>query len=141
LDHLNKKTPQQVLRDLIRIGVYDEDGNLTEKYGGKKRSSKEKPHEEGKSSTSSGAPSEAAAESRKTPSASGKSTHTNATANQLPQGSEETSKVAYLVEELNKLPPADLRQSLIQAGIIDEEGKLTEKYRQPTKKGKQKHAS
>jgi hypothetical protein len=141
VDHLNKQTRQEFLDTLVRIGVYDEDGNLTEKYGGKKRVSKDKPHEGGKPSASSDAPSGAAATSRKTLSTAGKSTHTNAAANQPPQGPEETGKVAYLVEELNKLPPADLRQSLVRAGIIDDEGKLTEKYRQPTKKGKRKHAS
>src|SRR5205823_4409103 len=36
VEELNKTTPEEVLQDLIRIGVYDEDGNLTEKYGGKK---------------------------------------------------------------------------------------------------------
>src|SRR5260370_1436124 len=85
--------------------------------------------------------SKSASATPKTSSPSGTSAQTDATANKPPQEPEDPGQFAYLVEELNKLTPADLRQSLVEAGIIDEEGKLTEKYRQQTKKGKRKHAS
>ena len=132
LEELHKQTRQEFLDSLVRVGIYDEDGNLTERYGGrKKQASKEKPRDGGEPAVSADAPSRLA---------SGKATSNDAM-EPAPQESAEASKVAEFVEALNKLPPAKFRKALRQAGIINEDDKLTEKYRQPTKKGKRKQAS
>jgi hypothetical protein len=133
VEELNKTTPEEVLQDLIRIGVYDEEGNLTEKYGGKKRASQEKTREGGEPPASAGAPSKPADGPRKAATPSGKSNQMGTTGSELPQEPEQTGLLASLVEQFNKLSPAESRDVLIRAGIIDEEGKLAEKYRQPAK--------
>jgi hypothetical protein len=42
VEELNKTTDEEFMQDLIDLGIYDEDGNLTEKYGGRKKRGKGK---------------------------------------------------------------------------------------------------
>jgi hypothetical protein len=39
------------------------------------------------------------------------------------------SRFAYIVDALKQMTPAEFRQSLFEAGIVDENGKLTPMYK------------
>ena len=68
---------------------------------------------------------------RKTSSRSGTSGRTAGTASTeaAEDAKYKDSPFAYLLEDIQKMTPEEFRESLIQAGIIDQSGELTPTYR------------
>lgn len=47
----------------------------------------------------------------------------------MPVVTKQPASVDFVVEVIKKMSPDEFRESLIRAGIIDEDGRLTENYR------------
>jgi hypothetical protein len=77
--------------------------------------------------------SRSASATRKTSSRSGTSAATGATGKKPPKNGKDLGKFGFIVEQIREMTSDEFHESLIDAGIIDRNGRLTSKYK-PKKK-------